>query len=278
MIRLIATDLDDTLLNAQSDLTPRTLAALGRAMDAGVRITLSSGRMTEAMLPFAERIGVNAPMILFNGALICDPREGRTIFSNPIPLKTARRVAKMVEDMGVYLQAYPGEGYFCSRRTEHTLGYEKSIRVPCAELGMPVSEWMTGDMIKMLAIDTPERIDEVQRALRAAFPAGVSFMKSKAHYLEIVAEGIDKGRALDALRTRLGLERDEVMAFGDGQNDAAMLAAAGWGVAVENAVPECKAAAKLIAPPNTEDGVAQVIEKCLEDGRIAKECAHGQGN
>lgn len=278
MIRLIATDLDDTLLDARSELTPRTLAALKRAMDAGVRIALSSGRMTEAMLPFARIIGVNAPMILFNGALIRDLRDGETIFANPIPFETARRVARMVEDMGVYIQAYPGEGYFCDRRTEYTLGYEKSIRVPCAELGVPVSEWMRGDMIKMLAIDTPERIDEVQRALREAFPSGVSFMKSKAHYLEIVAEGIDKGRALDALRARLGFERDEVMAFGDGQNDAAMLAAAGWGVAVENAVDECKAVARIIAPRNTEDGVAQVIEQCLEDGRIAKGCAHGQGN
>lgn len=278
MIRLIATDLDDTLLDAKSDVTPRTLSALSRAMDAGVKITLSSGRMTEAMVPFAERIGVNAPMILFNGALIYDFRSDETIFSNTIPFETARRVAKMVEDMGIYLQAYPGKGYFCNRRTAHTLGYEKSIRVPCAELGVPVSEWMQGDMVKMLAIDTPERIDEAQRILRAAFPEKVSFMKSKAHYLEIVAEGIDKGRALDALRRRMGLERDEVMAFGDGQNDAAMLAAAGWGVAVANAVPECKAVAKLIAPSNVEDGVAQVIEQCLEDGRIAKGAAHGQGD
>lgn len=270
MIRLIATDLDDTLLDGRGDLTPRTLTALRRAMDAGVRITLSSGRMVEAMQPFARIIGVNAPMILFNGALIRDPWEGQTIFANPIPFEIARRVAKMVEDMGIYVQAYPGEGYFCNRRTEHTLGYERSIRVPCAELGVPVSEWMKGDMIKLLAIDTPERIDEAQRVLREAFAQGVSFMKSKAHYLEIVAEGIDKGRALNALRTRLGLEKDEVMAFGDGQNDAAMLAAAGWGVAVENAVVECKAAARIIAPRNTEDGVAQVIEQCLEDGRIAK--------
>ena len=72
MIRLIATDLDDTLLDANSDVTPRTLGALRRAMDAGAMISLSSGRMTEAMVPFAERLGVNAPMILYNGAMIYD--------------------------------------------------------------------------------------------------------------------------------------------------------------------------------------------------------------
>ena len=271
MIRLIATDLDDTLLDANSDVTPRTLGALRRAMDAGAMISLSSGRMTEAMVPFAERLGVNAPMILYNGAMIYDHRTDETLFANAIPAETALAVARMIEDMGVYLQVYPGKGYYCNRRTEHTDRYEASIRVRCTELGVPVSWWMKGDMIKMLAIATPEIITDIQQKLRRAFPTGVNFMKSKAHYLEIVAEGVDKGKALHALAGKLGLRTDEVMAFGDGQNDASMLAAAGCGVAVENAVPECKAVAKVIAPRNTEDGVAQVIEEFLKEGKFAKE-------
>ena len=97
MIRLIATDLDDTLLDARSDVTERTCRALERAMDAGVMISLSSGRMTEAMVPFAERLGVNAPMILYNGALIYDHRDGRTLYANSIPAETALNVARMVE-------------------------------------------------------------------------------------------------------------------------------------------------------------------------------------
>ena len=270
MIRLIATDLDDTLLDARSDVTERTCRALERAMDAGVMISLSSGRMTEAMVPFAERLCVNAPMILYNGALIYDHRDGRTLYANAIPAKTALNVARMVEEMGVYLQIYPGKGYFCNRRCEHTDRYEASIRVRCTELGMPVSEWMRGDMVKMLAIATPEIIDQAQARLREAFPKGVCFMKSKAHYLEIVAEGVDKERALKALGDQLGVTRDEIMAFGDGQNDASMIACAGWGVAMENAVDECKSVAKLIAPRNTEDGVAQVIEQFLDEGKLGR--------
>lgn len=268
MIRLIATDMDDTLLDASSSLTERTRCALQKAMDAGCMISLSSGRMTESMLPFAEKIGVNAPMILYNGALIYDHRTGETLFSNPIPADIALGVAKMIESMGIYLQIYPGEGYYCNRRCAHTDRYEASIRVPCTELGVPVSQWMTGGMIKMLAIATPEEIDAAQKKLREAFPSGVNFMKSKAHYLEIVGEGIDKGRAIHVLADKLGLSTEEIAAFGDGQNDATMIAAAGMGVAMENAVPECKAAAKIIAPRSDEDGVAQVIEQFLKDGRF----------
>jgi len=271
MIRLIATDMDDTLLDASSSLTPRTLSALRQAMDAGAMISLSSGRMPESMLPFAESIGVNAPMILFNGALIYDHRTGEILYSNPIPAETALAVAKMIEAEGVYIQVYPGKGYYCHRRCEHTDRYEASIRVPCTELGVPVSEWMTGGMIKMLAIATPEIIDALQAKLRAAFPSGVNFMKSKAHYLEIVGEGIDKGSAIRVLADKLNLSCDEIMAFGDGQNDATMLEAAGLGVAMENAVAECKAAAQLIAPRNTDDGVAQVIEQFIAEGKFTKE-------
>lgn len=270
MIRLIATDLDDTLLNEHSDLTARTAQALQRAMDAGAMVTLSSGRMTEAMVPFARRIGVNAPMILYNGALIYDHRNDQILHSRSIPFAKARAVAQMVEQMGIYIQAYPGKGYFCNQKTEYTRQYEASIRVLCTQLDRPVSEWMEGAMIKMLAIASPQIIDAAQARLREAFPDGVNFMKSKPHYLEIVAADIDKGEALKALAQHLGLAQEEIMAFGDGQNDASMLGYAGWGVAMENAVDECKAQARLIAPRNTEDGVAQVIERFLEEGRIGR--------
>ena len=93
MIRLIATDMDDTLLDASSSLTPRTLSALQQAISAGVMVSLSSGRMPESMLPFAEKIGVNAPMILFHGALIYDHRTDEVLYSNPIPAATALEVA-----------------------------------------------------------------------------------------------------------------------------------------------------------------------------------------
>lgn len=270
MIRLIATDLDDTLLNSHHEVTERTANALKRAMDAGVMVSLSSGRMNEAMTPFAKRLGVNAPMILFNGALIYDHREDRTLFSNTIPAETARQVAKMLEDMGVYVQIYPGKGYYCNRKCEHTYAYEKQIGVIATELGMPVSEWMQGDMVKMLAISDPETNTRVQAQLQEAFPKGVHFMKSKAHFLEIVAEGIDKGRSLKALGEMLGLQRDEIMAFGDGQNDATMIGYAGWGVAMDNAVDECKANARIIAPGNNDDGVAQIIEQFLAEGKMGR--------
>ena len=255
MIRLIASDLDDTLLNEKSDINPRVLAALKAAMAAGCGVTLCSGRMLEAMLPLAERIGVNAPMLLYNGAMAYE----------------ALGIVELSERMGCYIQAYPGMGYYCRKVTEYTRRYANSIRVEPTPVGRPLSEWMRenpSDMQKLLLIDTPEGADQAQAALKKAFPRGAGFLKSKPQYIEIAPEGVDKGRALMKLAGMLGLKPEEVMAFGDGQNDVSMIRAAGTGVCMANGCPEARQAADRIAPPNTEDGVAVVIEEYLEKGMI----------
>ena len=120
----------------------------------------------------------------------------------------------------------------------------------------------------MLLIDTPQGADHAHAALRAAFPDGACFFKSKPHYLEIAPEHVDKGRALAFIADYYGLAPDEVMAFGDGQNDVPMFAFAGEGYAMANGCAEARMQAAHIAPPNTEDGVAAVIEAHLRDGKI----------
>ena len=273
LIRLIATDLDDTLLDGHSQLTPRTRAALNAAMAAGCGISLSSGRMLEAMLPFARGIGVNAPMLLYNGAMIYDHNDDRTLYAARIPYETALGIIRLAEKMGIYIQAYPGKGYFCREIIDHTAAYARQIAVEATAVHMPLSAWLEqnhADMQKLLIIDTPEGADRAQAALREAFPSGASFLKSKPHYLEIAPEGVDKGRSLGKLAELLGLETDEVMAFGDGQNDVPMLERAGFGYAMANACPQALACTDLIAPPNTEDGVAQVIEAYLAEGKLGR--------
>ena len=267
MYRLMAFDMDDTLLNEHGKISPRTMAALRRAMDAGVYVVLASGRMPEAMRKFAEEIGVNAPMVLFNGGMVYDHRTGRTVSRNDVPLETARRILKMAEENGVYAQAYPGEGYFAGERTKYTEMYENHIKVGCNVVNEALSGWITTGQVKMLFIgekeDSPARI----RMFSEAFP-DVSFMNSKPHYIEVVSKTVDKAVAMEALINDLGLTKDECIAFGDGQNDVSMLNYVGAGYCMANASEGVKAKCRLFAPANTEDGCAQVIERLLDEGEL----------
>ena len=172
---------------------------------------------------------------------------------------------------GVLHPGVSGKNYYCNKITEYTRRYAAAIHVEPVAVGMPVSEWMEAhpsDMQKLLLIDTPEGATRAQAALREAFPHGAGFLKSKAYFVEIAPEGVDKGKSLLRLAAHLGLTRDEVMAFGDGQNDVPMIAAAGTGVCMANGCPEARAAADIIAPSNLEDGVAAVIERYLSEGEL----------
>ena len=152
------------------------------------------------------------------------------------------------------------------------MAYARQINVPAIPTHMPMSRWLEqhpGDVQKLLVIDTSaENADALQARLREAYPHGASFLKSKPHYIEVMPEGVDKGASMARLAALLGLKPEEVMCFGDGQNDVPMLRFAGRGYAMANGCEEARACTPLIAPPNTEDGVAQVIEQYIAGGRI----------
>ena len=269
MYRLIAADMDDTLLAPDSRLTKRTIEALNKAMDAGAYVMLATGRMLESALPFAEETGVNAPLLLYNGAWLYDRKNDKTLFSNVIKKDTAKAICKMAREMGLYIQAYPGKGYYAEKRTAYTDAYAKQIRVDCVITGVPLDEFIDSDCFKLLIIGEKEETPGNIKKFSEAFPE-ISFMMSKPHYIEIVAKGIDKAATLEAAIAHLGIKREEVLAFGDGQNDLSMLKFAGKGYCMANALESVKAKCDTFAPSNARDGVAQVIEELLEKGEIGR--------
>ena len=269
MYRLIASDMDDTLLDGAGKLTKRTVDALRRAMDAGVYVVLASGRMLESARPFAEQIGVNAPMVLYNGAMVYDLAAQATVSSRFIPYETAKAICEKAEAEDIYVQVYPGEGYFAREHTKYTDLYEASIKVECGITGTPLSQWITGGQVKMLFIG--EKEDTAGRIARfsEAFP-DVSFMMSRPNYVEIVPKNVDKRYALEETIRHLGVKPEECVAFGDGQNDVSMLKYVGAGYCVENASQGVKDQCELFAPSNAEDGCARMIERLLDEGKLGK--------
>ena len=273
MIRLIVSDLDDTLLNPRSALSLRTRDALRAAVAAGALVTFATGRMLESSLSLAEEIGVNAPLILYNGALIHDLRTGRTVSRLDIPADIARRICRLAEDMGVYMQAYPGENYYCATRCEFTARYAASIRIDALETPghQPLSEWISSSQAKLLALGEAEDMPPVLEAFRRAFAGeGVDFFMSRASYMEIVSSRASKQSALKTLAEALDVAPEEILAFGDGENDAGMLEYAGQGYAMANAREDVRRRARFVAPSNADDGAAQVVEALLAKGEIGR--------
>ena len=270
MVELIVGDLDDTLLNPEGELSPRTLAALHDAIEARARVTFASGRMVEAVSFFAGQLGINAPVICYNGAMVYDFENDHILSRLDIPAPTARAICAMAEKLGLYMQAYPGESYYCASRCEHTARYAQSIHVRARETkgNAPLSEWIDSGQMKLLGIGAQEEIPGLIERFRVAFPDGIDFYMSKPIYIEIVSHDANKANALHALATALRIPRENILAFGDGQNDIAMLEYAGQGCAMANASPEVQARADRVVGSNAEDGVAIEIERLLAAGEI----------
>lgn len=266
---MIAVDMDGTVLASKSCLPEENVRALRRAMDAGVLVVICTGRMVESTVPLAEQIGVNAPLSVFNGAMVYDHRSRSILGGRCIPQKTAVQVLKMCEDRGLYVQAFPGEEFYLERRTAWTDYYEDKINGKGTETGMPLSEWLKTDVYKLLCLDEGGVLDAQLPELAAAFPE-VSFIKSGETHLEIIARGVDKAYGLQSVCDLTGIRPEEVIAFGDEENDLPMIRLAGVGYVMENAPENILRQAKLIAPKNTDCGVARIVNMYLDEGRMGR--------
>lgn len=268
MIRLIATDLDGTLLNQHSELSPRTCRAVQRVMETGARFVISSGRMYLTTRPFAGQLDVNAPVIVFNGAMACDWQTGTPLFKTDIPVDTARAVCAMAEKRGVFAQYFPERGLFYQKRVAAVCDeYENRVRFRGEETVRPLSEWISQNAVKLMCLGEHEVLLKLRAEMAEAFPQ-LRLMLSQPTYLEIVSASVDKGDALRMLAERLGVTREEIAAFGDADNDVGMLEYAGSGYVMQNGNEQLLARVPLHAPANTDDGVARVLEDLLARGEI----------
>lgn len=259
-IKLIAIDMDDTLLDPAQQVTERTKEAIRRAMEAGVAVTIATGRMFQSTLPFARELGIGLPLITYNGALIRHGISGATLFHRPIAAELAQGVAELFLQRGWYLQKYVDDRLYVSELDENARFYADYARVEAFALGNEFYR-MTEAPTKLLSMGDPDELNEIRLAVSALYGDRLYLASSKKRYLEMVDARVNKGEALAFLAEMLGVVQDEVMAIGDSMNDVDMIEYAGCGVAMGNANAAVREAADHITATNAEDGVAAAIEK-----------------
>ena len=264
-IKLFISDLDDSLLRGDQTIGERTERALKELEKRGVTIALASGRIYSAMQRYVKQLGVTAPAVAFNGAMIVDTATGEPIQRTFIDTDLAREALKTCEDMGLYVQSYDEKGYFFEKACEYSAYYERVSGVKGVELGKPASECVTQAMPKIVTINTPERTQELLPILKKRFEGKLDVSISKPMYIEMTHPDANKGAALKQLCGMLGIDMCDVMACGDGLNDLGMINAAGLGVVVANARQAVRDNADIVCPSNDDEGIAQLIESMMSN-------------
>ena len=270
--RMIAVDLDGTLLDPDGTINPRTVRAARAAMEKGARFVLSSGRMPRALRGIGLSIGVNAPAVCFNGGAVVNLQTEESLYRTPVPLKLARDIAREAEKMGLYLHAFVHGAYIAPEYNDKTAAYERLCGVKANVVNGKISENLDEAPMKLLILDTPEGAERALPALKSAFQGRATFMRSQKHMIECVDQNTGKANALTYLAGALGISPSEALSFGDGQNDLDMLLWSGESYVMANAPDSLKAASERfrVAPSNASQGVARVIEKLIDEGRIGE--------
>lgn len=261
-IKLVALDVDGTLVGKDLTISPRARAAVRAARERGVRFIIVTGRMYRASAPYAAELGLDGlPLVAYNGAMVREFPSGRPIAHEPVPLEVCRTLAEYCEDRGLHVQAYVNDELFVPDLGPETQHYVSIARVNATSVGK-LSRWLTEPSTKMLIIDEPRRIaGEIQAEVETLLGRTARAAPSSPEFLEIVSKPVSKGAALAAVADSMGLRRDEVMAIGDGMNDMAMLAWAGTSFAVGHAPEALRKVATHVTSSGPSDAVAEALEK-----------------
>ncbi|MCI1987122.1 MAG: sugar-phosphatase [Lactobacillus sp.] len=264
-IRLIAIDMDGTLLNEHSALTPATIAAVKEAKQRGIKIVLCSGRPLTGLRQFFAPLGLvddGDYAITYNGAMVQRADTGAILLQHSLDYQDFRQLMQLAADIGVHAHAEDELNMYTANADISKYSVRESFLVDMP-LFYRLPDTFPADkhFAKVMFIDDPAVLSAAQTKIPQHFFDDYYFVHSEPYFLEALNKNASKGNAVMDLAQRLGYDRDAVMAIGDQANDLPMIEAAGLGVAMGNAIPAVKAAAQVQTATNTEDGVAKALRQ-----------------
>lgn len=274
--RLLAVDIDGTLVNSRDELTPGVRAALREAADAGVKIVLATGRRYSRALPFAEPLGIRAPIVTASGALIKDPFDHRTLFRAHLERADLLEVLKVTSGHGFDAVLYGdtfhhGFDYYCPKLVGvgPELAEYYSVNAGSERQQHDLMNNPPDDIFAGFAMGTREQMFALEAELHRKLPDKlylhvIRSPRYQGYMCEIAPAGATKWSGVRHVADEWNIADDEICAVGDDVNDLPMLVGSGLGVAMGNAVEELKSAADRIAPHNDEDGLAEVVRWILD--------------
>lgn len=261
MIRLVAFDVDGTLVGRNLSISNGVRAAVERMKAAGVTGCLVTGRMYRATLPFARELGFDAPIVCYQGAAIIDPETDAVLDHRALENDVVRELASLAERDRMHLQLYRNDEYYCEARNRFSelyasLAQIEPVVVPSLREAFAYSPATKG----VVVADAPEA-EAYAVKLRDALAGRAYVTRSLPEFVEVLDPKVDKGAALRFVAERLGVPMEQTAAIGDSWNDAPLLRAAGIGIAMGSSPPELREDADAVVADLEHDGVAEAIDR-----------------
>lgn len=264
MIKMLAVDIDGTIMNWDLSISGKVKSCLRTLSENGIKVVIATGRMYNSALLIAKEIGINSPIVCYQGALIKDCQTGETIYDMSLEETTARKVIKDLKKDKEFINIYINDKLYVEEETDYISEYAITKKVDYKVVGDFNSiEFKSLNKILVMNKD-PEKIIKLVKNLNHNYKDKVFAVKSTPTYCEICNPKATKGNAIKFLANMWNIKQEEIMAAGDQDNDIEMLKAAGVKVAMGNATEELKAVANYITDSIDNDGIVKAVEKFIE--------------
>lgn len=259
-IKLFVTDMDGTLLDGNRRISQVNYDKIQQAVKDGMFFTVATGRMYKSALPYAEMLGIDVPIITYNGAMI-KTVGGKKIAAAYIPEKLVRQVVDFADSMGQYVHIYTENELYYKEHCAESDWYEKAAGIKGIPVGGRLADYNERVPKMLIMAKSAQLVPDMLAKFRQQFDGRLVGQNSDPTYIEVVARGVSKASAMLKLADILHIDRQDILAMGDSGNDVDMIAAAGVGVAVANAAPGVIQAADYQVASNEENGVAEAIDR-----------------
>jgi hypothetical protein len=259
--KLVAFDVDGTLVGSSLSLRPRVLEAVAKMRARGVAGCLVTGRMYRSVLPYAREMRLDAPIVCYQGAAIVDPTTDAVLFDSPLPNAQALDLVEYAHAERVHVQLYANDRFYCESLDRFAELYASISGVEPMLVPSLKEAFAQSDSTKAVLVSDPQTIAKHLPRVKALLGGSAYVTRSIPNFLEVMNANVDKGKSLGIVAERLGVEMTDVMAIGDSWNDAPLLRAAGFGVAMGSAPDELKDLADAVVADVETDGVAEALER-----------------
>lgn len=265
-VRLIALDLDDTLLDKERSISAKNVEALRRAAALGIYVVLCSGRAEDAILPYVRRLdlaGLQAGryIIAINGCSVYDLHQRKQIYCKKVSYEVLHHAHEEARKMNLYSEVYTPDTIYYQQENEWTNIDVKLCGLKGREI-QDFDEFLKQGFTKMLIPGEPEKLLVLQEKLKSDFGNNAVVFTSKPYFLEVLPPNCGKGEAIEWLSNHIGLEKDSTMGFGDSMNDESMIRLCKYGVCMKNGLDYIKGIADFVTEEdNNSSGVGLFIEK-----------------
>ena len=289
MYKLVAIDLDGTMLNQYGIITEKTKKAISKAQEKGVEVMIASGRAITSVKRFSKEINSNKYFISGNGAITYDIKNNKILYENILSKTKALKIIKICEENSIYYNVYTENGIIAKNLSYNTLYYykdnltkpdENRTHINIVENVYDYFEQREEKILKIMICDEHKTVFnsivrklkelseievlEVSHMSRKIIKQGTDEIALEYFYTEVSAKDVDKWNALEEIIGLMNISKEEVVTIGDNANDLKMITNAGLGVAMGESTPYVKQSADIIAPTNDEDGVAIILNKIFD--------------